>query len=57
VVVAGFLPLLLEFDPRVIGVVLNKVALGQSFLKVFRFSPLTVISPMLSSRTSIIDAI
>jgi hypothetical protein len=41
---------MLEIDPREnhAGFMLNKLALGQSFLKVFQLLPLTVISPMLS---------
>jgi hypothetical protein len=46
--ISGLSPCRPGFDPRPInaGFVLDKVSLGQAFLRVFRFPPVTIVSSM-----------
>ena len=48
-IIAGLSPRAPEFDPRLVNVVfvVDRVALGQVFLPVFRFSPVTILAPFL----------
>ena len=58
-ILAGLSPPRPKFDMRqvLVGFVGDKVALGQGFLRVLRFSPISIIPTMLHTHPSIADAI